>query len=112
MGPERARCNQLKTLEKLEFGNQVESKQGVAAALALARGNCSDSVCYAGDVLAREVAELHGEKMELLDENASLKKVSNFYLAGSFRLAAVHERIENGRTETEKASVENLFIFL
>jgi len=46
------------------------------------------------------------------DENASLKKVSNFYLAGSFRLAAVHERIENGRTETEKASVENLSIFL
>jgi len=41
-----------------------------------------DPVCYPGDVLAREVAELHREKMELLDENASLKKVE--FLFGRF----------------------------
>ena len=37
-----------------------------------------------GSLLAREVAELHREKMELLEENASLKKGLEFLLGRYF----------------------------
>ncbi len=42
-----------------------------------------------GPLLAREVAELHREKMELLEENASLKKGLEFLLGRYFSLATV-----------------------
>jgi hypothetical protein len=38
-------------------------------------------------LLACEVAELHREKMEFLEENASLKKDLEFLLGRTFRLA-------------------------
>jgi hypothetical protein len=40
--------------------------------------------CYPCDVLAREVAELHREKAELLEENARLQKGLEFLLGWYF----------------------------